>query len=310
MEIHLILKIMFTTLTRVIKSGFLSFWRNKWLSSTAIFMMSLAIFGITSLILTNVLINSLIDGLEDKIDVSVYFKLDTSEDSILSVRSDLVKLAEVKSVEYISTDEALINFKERHKDNEVLIQSLGELDTNPLEASLNIKAKEASQYESIADFFNQGNYYDIVNKVNYLENKAVISRLSSITKTIRQVGSIAFLILAGLAILVTYNTIRLTIYTSRKEIKVMKLVGASNWFTRGPFVIEGILYGFVATLISLFVMYPLLWYLSPKITSYLPGTDLFYFFQVNLIVFFILQVLIGMALGISSSLVAIRRYLD
>jgi len=90
----------------------------------------------------------------------------------------------------------------------------------------------------------------------------------------------------------------------------MKLVGASNWFTRGPFVIEGILYGFVATLISLFVMYPLLWYLSPKITSYLPGTDLFYFFQVNLIVFFILQVLIGMALGISSSLVAIRRYLD
>jgi len=273
-------------------------------------MMSLAIFGITSLILTNVLINSLIDGLEDKIDVSVYFKLDTSEDSILSVRSDLVKLAEVKSVEYISTDEALINFKERHKDNEVLIQSLGELDTNPLEASLNIKAKEASQYESIADFFNQGNYYDIVNKVNYLENKAVISRLSSITKTIRQVGSIAFLILAGLAILVTYNTIRLTIYTSRKEIKVMKLVGASNWFTRGPFVIEGILYGFVATLISLFVMYPLLWYLSPKITSYLPGTDLFYFFQVNLIVFFILQVLIGMALGISSSLVAIRRYLD
>ncbi len=301
---------MFTTFIRVIKSGFLSFWRNKWLSSTAIFMMSLAIFGITSLILTNVLINSLIDGLEDKIDVSVYFKLDTPEDSILSVRSDLIKLAEVKSVEYISTDEALINFKERHKDNEVLIQSLGELDTNPLEASLNIKAKEASQYESIADFFNQGNYYDIVNKVNYLENKAVISRLSSITKTIRQVGSIAFLILAGLAILVTYNTIRLTIYTSRKEIKVMKLVGASNWFTRGPFIIEGILYGFVAALISLFVMYPLLWYLSPKITSYLPGTDLFYFFQVNLIVLFILQMLIGMTLGISSSLVAIRRYLD
>jgi len=301
---------MFTTLVRVIKSGFLNFWRNKWLSSTAIFMMSLAIFGITSLILVNVLINSLIDGLEDKIDVSVYFKLDTSEELILAVRTDLVKLAEVKSVEYISTDEALINFKERHKDNEVLIQSLGELDTNPLEASLNIKANESSQYESIADFFNQGNYYDIVNKVNYLENKAVISRLSSITKTIRQVGSIAFLILAGLAVLVTYNTIRLTIYTSRKEIKVMKLVGASNWFTRGPFVIEGILYGVFAAVISLFVMFPLLWYLSPKITAYLPGTDLFYFFQVNLIVLFILQILIGVGFGVVSSLVAIKRYLD
>jgi len=301
---------MFTTFVRVIKSGFLNFWRNKWLSSTAIFMMSLAIFGITSLILANVLINSLIDGLEDKIDVSVYFKLDTSEELILAVRSDLVKLAEVKSVEYISTDEALINFKERHKDNEVLIQSLGELDINPLEASLNIKANESSQYESIADFFNQGNYYDIVNKVNYLENKAVISRLSSITKTIRQVGSIAFLILAGLAILVTYNTIRLTIYTSRNEIKVMKLVGASNWFTRGPFIIEGILYGTIAAFVSLFVMFPLLWYLSPKITAYLPGTDLLYFFQVNLIVLFILQILIGVGFGVVSSLVAIRRYLN
>jgi len=301
---------MFTTLVRVIKSGFLNFWRNKWLSSTAIFMMSLAIFGITSLILVNVLINSLIDGLEDKIDVSVYFKLDTSEELILAVRTDLVKLAEVKSVEYISTDEALINFKERHKDNEVLIQSLGELDINPLEASLNIKANESSQYESIADFFNQGNYYDIVNKVNYLENKAVISRLSSITKTIRQVGSIAFLILAGLAILVTYNTIRLTIYTSRNEIKVMKLVGASNWFTRGPFIIEGILYGTIAAFVSLFVMFPLLWYLSPKITAYLPGTDLLYFFQVNLIVLFILQILIGVGFGVVSSLVAIRRYLN
>lgn len=273
-------------------------------------MMSLAIFGITSLILINVLINSLVTDLEDKIDVSIYFKLDVSEEDILKVRSDLVQLTEVKSVEYISTDEALANFKERHKDNEVLMQSLGELSTNPLEASLNVKAKQASQYESIARFFNQGNYQDIVDKVNYLENKAVITRLSSITKVIRQVGFVVLLILAALAILVTYNTIRLTIYSSRKEIKVMKLVGASNWFTRGPFVIEGVLYGIIAAVVALLVIYPILWYLSPKITAYLPGTDIFYFFQVNLIVLFFTQILIGVVLGVSSSLVAIRRYLD
>ncbi|MBL7053180.1 MAG: ABC transporter permease, partial [Candidatus Portnoybacteria bacterium] len=268
---------MLTSFVRVVKSGWLNFWRNKWLSSAAIFMMSLALFGITSLILVNVLVNSLVTDLEDKIDVSVYFKLDTAENDILKVRSDLVGLAEVKSVEYISTDEALANFKERHKDNEVLMQSLGELDINPLEASLNIKAKETSQYESIAKFFNQSNYQDIIDKVNYLENKAVITRLSSITKAIRQIGFLILLILAILAILVTYNTIRLTIYSSRKEIKVMKLVGASNWFTRGPFVVEGVLYGVMASIISLFVMYPVLWYLSSKISAYLPGTDIFYF---------------------------------
>ena len=301
---------MFISFIRIIKSGCLSFWRNKWLSSAAVFMMSLAIFGITSLILINVLINSLVTDLEDKIDVSIYFKLDVSEEDILKVRSDLVQLTEVKSVEYISTDEALANFKERHKDNEVLMQSLGELSTNPLEASLNVKAKQASQYESIARFFNQGNYQDIVDKVNYLENKAVITRLSSITKVIRQVGFVVLLILAALAILVTYNTIRLTIYSSRKEIKVMKLVGASNWFTRGPFVIEGVLYGIIAAVVALLVIYPILWYLSPKITAYLPGTDIFYFFQVNLIVLFFTQILIGVVLGVSSSLVAIRWYLD
>ena len=301
---------MLTSFIRVVKSGWLNFWRNKWLSSAAIFMMSLALFGITSLILVNVLVNSLVTDLEDKIDVSVYFKLDTAENDILKVRSDLVGLAEVKSVEYISTDEALANFKERHKDNEVLMQSLGELDINPLEASLNIKAKETSQYESIAKFFNQSNYQDIIDKVNYLENKAVITRLSSITKAIRQIGFLILLILAILAILVTYNTIRLTIYSSRKEIKVMKLVGASNWFTRGPFVVEGVLYGVMASIISLFVMYPVLWYLSSKISAYLPGTDIFYFFQVNLIVLFFIQILIGVTLGVSSSLVAIRRYLD
>ncbi len=301
---------MLTSLKRIIKSGWLSFWRNKWLSSAAVSMMSLAIFSLTSLLLINVLINSLTDNLENKIDVSVYFYIDTPEQEILEVRSALLELAEVKSVEYISTNEALTRFKEKHKDNEVLMQSLEELDANPLEASLNIKAKETSQYEMVADFFNQGQYQDVVDKINYLENKVVITRLASITATIRQAGFIFLLILAVLAVLVTYNTIRLTIYSSRREIKVMKLVGASNWFTRGPFIVEGALYGVIAAIIALLVIYPLLWYLSPKITDYLPGTDLFYFYQVNLIGLFIFQMLVGITLGTTSSIVAIRRYLD
>ena len=144
---------MFTTFVRIIKSGVTNFWRNKWLSSSAVSMMSLAILGITSLLLVNVLINSLTDNLEDKIDISVYFKLDTPEEDIIAARKDLVKLSEVRSAEYISTYEALENFKEKHKNNEILMQSLKELDSNPLEASLNIKAQRASQYESIVKFF-------------------------------------------------------------------------------------------------------------------------------------------------------------
>jgi len=301
---------MLTTFVRIIKSGVTSFWRNKWLSSSAISMMSLAILGITSLLLVNVLINSLTANLEDKIDISVYFNLDASEDEILDARVDLVKLSEVRSAEYISTEEALKKFKDKHQDNNILMQSLDELDSNPLEASLNIKAQQASQYESIVGFFDQEKYSKIIDKINYLENKAVIARLTSITRSIRQIGLVILLVLAGLAVLVTFNTIRLTIYSSRKEIKVMKLVGASNWFAKGPFIVEGALYGVIAAIISLFVLYPFLWYLSPKITSYLPGTDLFYFFQANIIVLFLIQILVGVFLGTVSSMVAIRRYLD
>lgn len=300
---------MITTLIRITKAGWLSFWRNKWLSSAAISMMSLAIFGITSLLLANVLINSLTANLEDKIDISVYFHLTAEEDDILAARNELIELSEVRSVEYVSTNEALKRFREKHADNEVLMQSLDELEKNPLEASLNIKAQQASQYGTIVQFFNNSNYQKIIDKINYMENKAVITRLSSITRSIRQVSFIILLILAALAVLVTFNTIRLTIYSARREIKVMKLVGASNWFARGPFVVEGALYGVVAATIALFFMYPIVWYLSSKITLYLPGTDLLYFLQANLFTIFLMQIIIGVALGTASSLIAVRRYL-
>jgi cell division transport system permease protein len=301
---------MFTSLARLIKSGCLNSWRNKWLSVATILVMGLAIFGITTLLLINVLIDSLITYLEDKVDVSVYFNLGVSEEQVLSVRDSLVELSQVKSVEYISTEEALNNFKEKHRDNQVLMQSLQELDSNPLEAALNIKAQVTSQYESIVSFLEKKEYQEIIDKINYQENRIAIVRLASITNTIRQVGFVILLILAVLAVLVTFNTIRLTIYSARKEIKVMKLVGASNWFIRGPFIVEGAIYGIIAVALTLTVFVPLLWYFSPRITGYLPGTDLFYFFQTNFLTLLLVQLITGILMGTISSLIAIHRYLE
>lgn len=302
--------LMLTTLKRIARAGWLGFWRNKWLSSATVAIMAITLLGLTSLLLVNVLINSLIANLEDKVDISVYFKLETGEDKILETKDNLAKLSEVRSVEYVSAEQALQNFKERHQDNAVLMQSLEEVGVNPLEATLNIKAQAASQYEVIVNFFQQADYQEIIDKINYTENRAVILRLASITKSIRQIGLIAILILAGLAVLITFNTIRLAIYTSRKEIQVMKLVGASNWFVRGPFIIEGVLYGLVAALVSLLILLPLLWYVSPKISAYLPGADLFRFFWSNFFWLFLLQMFAGAILGSLSSVVAIRRYLE
>jgi cell division transport system permease protein len=298
-----------TNLLRIIKTGFQNFWRNSWLSAATISIIVLTLFVISSLLLLNVISQSLVASLENKVDVSAYFNSESPENDILAVRQDLIKLPEVKSAEYVSKDEALKQFKETHKDNSTLLQSLSELDDNPLQASLNIKAQSASQFEAIANFLEQSKYASLINKVNYHQNREVINRVSSLATNIGRGGIIASFILALMAVFVTFNTVRLTMYNWKDEISVMRLVGAGNWYIRGPFVVEGIIYGILAAFFTLIILYPILYFVSPKITSFLPEVDLLYFFEANIWQILMLLVGVGAALGSLSSLIAIRRYL-
>lgn len=259
--------------------------------------------------MVNVVANAVLANLQSKIDISVYFKLDASEEDILKVKSQLEKLQEVKGTTYVSQNEALLNFKEKHKDNPVLLQSLEELEFNPLEASLNIKAKETNQYASINQFLESVYYKDLIDKVNYLQNKEIIEKLGKIITDVKTGGFGLSILLALIVFLVTFNAIRLAIYSSREEINVMKLVGASKWFIRGPFLVEGLLYGLVATVVTIILLYPFFYFLSPKISSFLPIGDIFSYFKANLFSFFLLLLGIGVILGGSSSLIAVRKYL-
>ncbi|MBU2037056.1 ABC transporter permease [Patescibacteria group bacterium] len=298
-----------TTLFRIIKSGWQSFTRNYWLSTATVAVMILALFIMAGLMLFNVMTQAVVANLEGRVDVSVYFNKDTDEVKVLAVRQELVGLPEVKSVEYVSQDEALKNFKERHKDNQVLLQSLQELEQNPLEASLNIKANDASQYEAISNYLSQERFAGLIDKVNYKQNQDIINRLTRLTGNIQMGGFIVSLFLALLAILVSFNTVRLTMFTWREEISVMRFVGASNWFIRGPFVVEGVLYGIVSAIATILLIFPVLYLISSKITNFLPEVDLMYFYQSNFWQFLLLLLGIGIALGGVSSLIAIRRYL-
>lgn len=294
---------------RVIKSGWQGFIRNYWLSTATVAVMVLALFMLGCLALFNVMTQAVVANLEGRVDVSVYFNQDTEEAKVLGVRQELVALSEVKSVDYVSQEEALKRFSERHKDNAVLMQSLQELDQNPLQPSLNIKANYASQYETIANYLNDERFKGMIDRVNYKQNKDLIERLTSLTGNIQTAGIVISLVLGLIAALVSFNTIRLTMYTWRDEISVMRLVGASNWFVRGPFVVEGVIYGVVSGVMALLLMYPMLYFVSPKITNFLPGVDLMYFYQANFWEFFFLLVAVGLLLGGTSSLIAIRRYL-
>ena len=300
---------MFTTLGRIIKSGLLNFWRNGWLSTATVLIMTVALITWTSIFLLNVVLTSVLDVLAEKVDVSVYFNLDTKERDILTLKSKLENLKEVANVEYVSTDQALEIFKNRHANDDVLLKSIKELNINPLEASLNILAKDSTQYATIASFLNQDQFKNIISKINYTENKVVIDRLNNIIRVLRESGFVAGLILAFIAFLVAFNTVRLAIYSSREEITVMKLVGASNWFVRGPFIVEGVLHGIIASAFSFMVIIPGIGFLGPKLLNFLPEVNLMNYIGNNFWSLLLFQTLGGIILGVFSSWVAIRKYL-
>lgn len=300
---------MFVTLSRILKYGWQGFLRNGWLSVSTISIMILAAFVFEGLILFNIAGTNAVQAIQEKIDISVYFKSNTSEDSILSMKRSLEGLAEVKNVEYISRDKALEDFKARHQGEETITQTLEELEVNPLLASLNIKAKDPRQYDAIANYLNNPDLKDLVEKVTYAQNQVVIDRLVSLVETMKKTGVILTIFLAFLAVIVTFNTIRLAIFSASDQIGIMRLVGASNSFIRGPYVVEAVIYGIIAAIISFGALVPVINYISPHIYKFVPEVNLSAYLEARFFMLALYQLLFCIGLGILSGIIAIRRYL-
>ena len=298
-----------SNINRIIKFGWQNFKRNSYLSmaTTGILVFKLILF--TGLLTFNFLSSSVLADLEDKVDVTAYFSDDSVESDILIVGEELKEMETIKSVTYVSKEEALDKFKERHKDDELIQESLSELDENPLQASLNIKAIDPSYYEEIVGELEASFLGSVIEKINFYENRGVIERVQKISDGIEKWGLIGIALLGLIAVLVAFNTVRLTIYSQRNEIEVMRLVGAGNGQIRGPYILEGGLYGVFGGIIALAIFYPAVYVISPKIGSFAPSIDLFGYFGTYALQVTFLVIGIGVILGIVSSYIAIRRYL-
>lgn len=171
-------------LRRIFRTGFVQFWRNGVVSLSAVLVMIITLFVIGSVIFSSALLKKSLVSIEDKVDINVYFVPEAVETDILNVKSSIEELPEVDFVYYVSKDVALENFRERHKNDQKTLEALDELDANPLGAVLNIKAKEPSQYEGVANYLEQnypiGDGVSIVEKVNYFQNKQAIDQLGQI----------------------------------------------------------------------------------------------------------------------------------
>jgi len=297
------------TFKRVFHAGWTNFKRNGYMSYGTTGIMVLVLLLFSGLMGLNFISSQIVGSLQDKVDVSAYFKSDASEAEIMKVKSDLESQSDVKSVSYVSKDQALNDFKNRHAGDALIQESLAELEQNPLQASLNIKAKNSSQYASIVSFLEANKFRSLVDKINFYENEQVIKRVESISNGVKNWGLLATLVLSFIAVMVTFNTVRLTIFNQKQEIEIMRLVGGSNWHIKAPFLIEGAIYGILAALISAVIFYPATYFVSSKVSILIPGVSLIGYFVSNSIEYLFLLLLVGVALGVISSYVAIRRFL-
>lgn len=300
---------MFVSWQRVIKSGWIGFKHQSGLNIATIFIMILTISLMTSLFLLQKTSQVLVQTLQEKMNMYVYFKDDLSAEDVLMIQQELTRLPEVKKIEYISKDEALTKFTKNHQDDSAIMESLEELGTNPLLASLSVQAWQANQYAVIASFLNNVSFKEIISKVDYQQKKPVIEKLFYITSTINKTGIIFAIVLSAMAVLIVFNTARLNIARSQEEIETMRLVGAANWFIRGPFLVQGILAGFFASVTTLLIFSIGLFFLSPTLKLILSGFNIFNYYLDNLLTIILIQLATGLGLGILSSWLAVRKYL-
>ncbi len=305
---------LWTSTKRVIKAGFVSFWRNAFITAASILVTTVTLFVLGSLIFLDAMLESSLGQLQSKVDVNVYFTLDATEPEILALKGDLEQLPETSSVEYISREQALEEFTRRHENDQLIIQALDELDENPLGAHLNIRAQETSQYESIANFLESDNALgagntQIIEKVNYFQNKEAIDKLSRLINSIDTLSFAILVMFVIISIAIVFNTIRLAIYTAREEIAVMKLVGASNSYIRWPFILEGMMYGVVSAVFALIIFYPVTIWLGPFTESFFGATNVFDYYVDHFGQMFLILLVAGILLGALSSFLAIRKHL-
>lgn len=300
---------------RVIRSGFVSFWRNGFVSLASVLIMAVTLFVIGSVIFLLATLNSSLDQLKDKVDINVYFLTAAPEQDILSLKASLEALPEVKSVSYTSRETALANFKDRHQNDALTLQALSELPDNPLGGVLNVKAVDPSQYEAIANFLKSDsalskNNQTIIDKINYYDNRTAIDRLARMIVSAQKLGFAMSLVLVLLSIIISFNTIRLAIFIARDEISVMRLVGASRRYIGGPFIVSGILYGIGAGVVTLVIFYPLTYWLGTATENFFGGLNIFRYYIANFGQIFGILMVSGICIGAVSSFLAVRRYLS
>jgi len=262
------------TLSRIVKFSLQSFGRNIWLSIVTITIIVLTLFSVTSLVFVNATMNEAIRLVESKVDVSVYFKPTATPDQVFAVQTNLEALSYVREVKYVTKSEALEKLRAMYNDSPLILESLKELDSNPLGDTLIVGTFDTADYQKVIDVLNATPQYAVlIDNKNFDDNRFVVDKLEALSTQAVRIGWAVTIFFLLIAILVIVNTIRIAIYTHKNEIGIMKLVGASNRFVRGPFVVEAIIYAFIGSFITFGLAYIFAHVSDPYVRGLLAQAD-------------------------------------
>jgi cell division transport system permease protein len=303
---------MFTTIFRIIKFAWQDFWRNIWLTIITITVITLTFILISLLVVFNDLTSNIIDAVNKKVDVGIYLKNTITEEQKDQLENFLKDIPQIDKIIFVSKEEALENFKTKHKDDETLLASLEELGENPLGPSFIVYSKNIKDYPVILEKINEFKNTDfIVDKdKNFGNYQLFISRFNSFSAKVQQVGLALSIVFGIITILIVFNTIRVSIYTHQEEIRVMKLVGATNFFIRAPYLVEGVAFSIISAFLAYLIFYPLVNIAQPHFLYYFEGTfNLQEYFYGPFIKILAIELLCIIIINILAASIAIRRYL-
>jgi len=302
---------MFTSVKRVLKFAFQDLWRNFWLSFVTVTLLLITFFSFNILIALNYLATEVTRNIESRIDVSVYFAPEATDEQVGGAKTFLESLPLVAGVGLVSREEAVQQFRARHQDDAEILASLDELDKNPLGATLVIRAKAIGDYQSILATLDVDPYKSIIQDKNFVDHRVLIERIGRWTDKVRTGAMVLSLIFIAIVMMIVFNTVRMAIYTHREEIGIMKLVGASNWFVRTPYIFESIILAIISLGVSVGLTFAVFGALQPTITKFFedPNINLSSYFLRDALRIFGLEFILMTCLTALSSLTAVGRYL-
>ncbi|MDO8509964.1 MAG: permease-like cell division protein FtsX [bacterium] len=284
--------------------------RNIGMSFMTVFILVLMLLSVNTLWSVEVLTKAAVAEVKDQINVSIYFSPNATEKQVNDIKSYLGGFPEVTKVDLRLREDVLNQFKDRHRLSQEVLSALDELGGNPFGPTVVVKTREPGDYKKIINALNVPEFETLIEAKSFDEHADAIDKIQNITNRVEKMGMGLSMLFAIISFLVIFNTVRVAIQAQRIEIGIKRLVGASNWFIRGPYLVESLVFTILSVAVSAVALFFALRWLDPYLIVVFPnGFSLTNYYNSHILYVFGVQILAVLILTVASSSLAMRRQL-